>query len=342
MVHSLVNKLLEGNDLTQQETFYLMEQMMSGAVSHPQIAALLTALRMKGETVEELIGLVKGMRAYATPLPNPIANSVDTCGTGGDGGQTFNISTATTFVAAAAGVPVAKHGNRAVSSKSGSADVLEALGISLDLTPQEASLQLHQTGVCFLFATLYHPAMKYVMPTRKALGFRTCFNLLGPLASPASVTRQLIGVFAPKWTEKLAQVLQAIGTKHALVVSGLDGLDEITLTGPTQISELKDGKIRTYTVTPADLGFPVCSIDELAGGTAIENATIIRDIFAGERSAKRAIVEANVAAVLYLADKVPSLQAGVQLASQVIDEGLALKKLEEVVLSSQGVKTDVS
>ncbi len=342
MFQTLVNKLLDRTDLTTQETFYLMEQMMNGASNDPQIAALLTALRIKGETVEELIGLVEGMRVHATPLPNPVEGSVDTCGTGGDGGKTFNISTTTTFIAAAAGVPVAKHGNRAVSGKSGSVDVLEALGITLDLSPEEASQQLHQTGVCFLSAPQYHPAMKHVMPTRKALGFRTCFNLIGPLANPASVSRQLMGVYDPKWTEKLALVLKAIGKKHALVVSGLDGLDEITLTGPTQISELKDGQVRTYTITPAYLGLSTCTIDELVGGTAEENAIIIREIFAGKISAKRSIVEANAAAVLYLAGKVQSLSAGVQLASRIIDDGLALKKLEEVVQSSQGVKSDVS
>jgi anthranilate phosphoribosyltransferase len=342
MFQILVNKLLDRSDLSTQETFYLMEQMMSGVLSVPQIAALLTALRIKGETVEELIGLVEGMRAHATPLPNPLEGSVDTCGTGGDGGKTFNISTTTTFIAAAAGVPVAKHGNRAVSGKSGSVDVLEALGISLDLSPEESSQQLHQTGVCFLSAPQYHPAMKHVMPTRRALGFRTCFNLIGPLANPASVSRQLMGVYDPKWTEKLALVLKAVGKKHALVVAGLDGLDEITLTGPTQISELKDGQVRTYTITPNDLGLAECAIDELVGGTAEENAKIIRDIFAGKNDAKRSIVEANAAAVLYLAGKVHSLSDGVQLAAKIIDDGLALKKLEEVVRSSQGVKSNVS
>jgi anthranilate phosphoribosyltransferase len=342
MFLSLLNQLLEGKDLRQQDTFYLMEQMMNGSLQDAQIASLLTALRMKGETVEELIGLVEGMRAYATPLPNVVVDSVDTCGTGGDGGKTFNISTATTFVAAAAGVSIAKHGNRAVSSKSGSVDVLEELNITLDLTPDEASKQLQDTGVCFLFAPQYHPAMKHVMPTRKALGIRTCFNLLGPLASPAGVKRQLMGVFSPKYTEKMAKVLQALGSKHALIVSGLDGLDEISLTSPTQISELKNGHVETYTISPENFGLSPCKIEDLEGGTPQENAAIIVDILQGKKSAKRSIVEINAAAVLYIAGKTDSLQAGMQLAADVIDSGLALEKLQQVAKSSQEVKTDVS
>jgi anthranilate phosphoribosyltransferase len=342
MFLTLLNQLLEGKNLTQKDTFFLMEQMMSGSLNDAQIASLLTALRIKGETVEELIGLVEGMRAYATPLPHVIVDSVDTCGTGGDGGKTFNISTATTFVAGAAGVSIAKHGNRAVSSKSGSVDVLEELGISLELSPEEASEQLQKTGICFMFAPQYHPAMKHVMPTRKALGIRTCFNLLGPLASPAGVQRQLMGVFSTKYTEKMAQVLQALGTKHALVVAGLDGLDEITLTAPTQISELRNGKVDTYTISPEDLGMVPCSMDELEGGTPKENAAIILDILQGKKSAKRSIVELNAAAVLYVGGKTDNLQAGMKMAADVIDSGLALQKLQEVAQSSQEVKSNVS
>jgi anthranilate phosphoribosyltransferase len=342
MFLSLLNQLLEKRDLTKKDTFYLMEQMMSGSLHDAQIASLITALRMKGETVEELIGLVEGMRAYATPLPNVVVDSVDTCGTGGDGGKTFNISTATTFVAAAAGVSIAKHGNRAVSSKSGSVDVLEELGITLDLTPDEASKQLNETGVCFLFAPQYHPAMKHVMPTRKALGFRTCFNLLGPLTNPAGVKRQLIGVFSPKYTEKMARVLQALGSKHALIVSGLDGLDEISLTAPTQVSELKNGQVNTYTISSEDFGFSSCTIGDLEGGSPKENAAIILDVLKGKKSAKRTIVEVNAAAVLYVAGKTDSLKAGVQLAADVIDSGMALQKLHQVANCSQEVKTNVS
>jgi anthranilate phosphoribosyltransferase len=342
MFSTLLNRLLDGENLTQKDTYFLMEQMMSGTLHDAQIAALLTALRMKGETVEELIGLVEGMRAHATSLPHVHAESVDTCGTGGDGGKTFNISTATTFVAGAAGVPIAKHGNRAVSSKSGSVDVLEELGISLELSPQEASDQLQKTGICFLFAPQYHPAMKHVMQTRKSLGFRTCFNLLGPLASPAGVQRQLMGVFSPKYTEKMAYVLQALGTKHALIVSGLDGLDEISLVGPTQISELKNGSVSTYTITPEDFGLQQCSVQELEGGTPKENAGIIVDILRGKKGPKRSIVEMNAAAVLYVAGKTDSLQAGMEMASDVIDSGKALQKLQQVAQTSQEVKSDVS
>lgn len=342
MFLSLLNQLLDGKNLGKKDTFYLMEQMMSGFLHDAQIASLLTALRIKGETVEELIGLVEGMRAYATPLPNVVVDSVDTCGTGGDGGKTFNISTATTFVAAAAGVSIAKHGNRAVSSKSGSVDVLEELGITLDLTPDEASKQLQDTGVCFLFAPQYHPAMKHVMPTRKALGFRTCFNLLGPLVSPAGVQRQLMGVFSPKYTEKMAKVLQDLGSKHALIVSGLDGLDEISLTAPTQISELKNGQVETYTISPRDFGLSPCTIEDLEGGTPKENAAIIVEILQGNKSPKRSIVEINAAAVLYVAGKTDSLHAGIRLAADAIDSGKALQKLHQVAKSSQEVKTNVS
>lgn len=342
MFLSLLNQLLEQKNLEKKDTFYLMEQMMSGSLHDAQIASLLTALRIKGETVEELIGLVEGMRAYATPLPNVVVDSVDTCGTGGDGGKTFNISTATTFVAAAAGVSIAKHGNRAISSKSGSVDVLEELGIALDLTPTEASKQLQDTRVCFLFAPQYHPAMKHVNPTRKALGFRTCFNLLGPLASPAGVQRQLMGVFSPKYTEKMAKVLQALGSKHALIVSGLDGLDEITLTAPTQISELKNGLVDTYTISPRDFGLSPCTIGDLEGGTPQENAAIIVEILQGNKSPKRSIVEINAAAVLYVAGKTDSLHAGIRLAADAIDSGKALQKLHQVAKSSQEVKTNVS
>lgn len=342
MFLTLLNQLLERKDLTKKDTYYLMEQMMSGSLHEVQIASLLTALRIKGETVEELIGLVEGMRAYATSLSNVVVDSVDTCGTGGDGGKTFNISTATTFVAAAAGVSIAKHGNRAMSSKSGSVDVLEELGIALDLTPDEASKQLKETGVCFLFAPRYHPAMKHVVSTRKTLGFRTCFNLLGPLANPAGVQRQLVGVFSQEYTEKMAKVLQYLGSKHALIVSGLDGLDEISLTAPTQVSELKDGNVKTYMVSPEDFGLSACAMNELEGGSPKENAAIILDILQGKQGAKRSIVEVNTAAVLYVAGKTDSLQAGVQLASDVIESGLALQKLQQVARSSQEVKSNVS
>jgi anthranilate phosphoribosyltransferase len=342
MISSFLHQIVAGKDLSRADAYAAMEQMMSGTCNDIQIASLLTALRMKGETVEELIGLAEGMRAHATTVPNVVADSVDTCGTGGDGGKTFNISTATTFVAAAAGVPIAKHGNRAVSGKSGSSDVLEELGISLALSPGAASKQLQDTGVCFLFAPQYHPAMKHVMPTRKALGFRTCFNLLGPLVNPAGVKRQLIGVFSPAYTEKMARVLQALGTQQALVVAGLDGLDEISLSAPTQVSELRDGNVTTYTIAPSDFGFAACSIAELAGGTPKENAAIILDILRGKSSAKRSIVELNAAAVLYVAGKTSSIQAGVQLADEIIDSGKALEKLQRVATYAQGVDPNVS
>lgn len=325
-------KLMAKEDLNRSESETLMGAMMDGKLPPAQAAAVLTALRIKGETVEELVGLAISMRARAHQLSMVPPQAVDTCGTGGDGGKTFNISTAAAIVAAAAGVSVAKHGNRAVSGKSGSADVLEALGVGIQLSPAEAEQTLAETGICFLFAPLFHKALKQVSPIRKELGFRTCFNLAGPLANPAGVRRQLVGVFDPGLTETLARVLLSLGTERAMVVAGLDGVDEITLMEETQVSEVCDGHVRTYRVTPEELGLKRCSPGALSGGDAVDNARIIRDIFQGKPGPCRDVVLANTGAVLTIAGLAGGLQEGIQLARKTVDEGRALAKLEEMVV----------
>lgn len=264
-----------------------------------------------------------------------LQHAVDTCGTGGDGGKTFNISTASAIVAAAAGVPVAKHGNRAVSGKSGSADVLEALDINIQITPDEAVEMLSKTNICFLFAPLFHHGMKNVMPTRKELGFRTCFHLLGPLSNPAGVRKQLMGVFDFRLTDTIAHTLLSLGTERAMVVAGLDGMDEITLAGETQISEVQNGKVFTYRITPEELGLERADPKELEGGNAMENAEIVRSIFQGVRGPQRDIVLVNAGAVLTIAGTASCLQEGIHLAAETIDQGKAQAKLEEMV---QGTK----
>ncbi|SMO42692.1 anthranilate phosphoribosyltransferase [Melghirimyces algeriensis] len=335
MVQRSLVKLIEQENLTQNEAKMLMGNILEGKLSSAQIAAVLTAFRIKGETVEELSGLAASMQAKALRLPKMLQHAVDTCGTGGDGGKTFNISTASAIVAAAAGVPVAKHGNRAVSGKSGSADVLEALDINIQITPDEAVEMLSKTNICFLFAPLFHHGMKNVMPTRKELGFRTCFHLLGPLSNPAGVRKQLMGVFDFRLTDTIAHTLLSLGTERAMVVAGLDGMDEITLAGETQISEVQNGKVFTYRITPEELGLERADPKELEGGNATENAEIVRSIFQGERGPQRDIVLVNAGAVLTIAGTASCLQEGIHLAAETIDHGKAQAKLEEMV---QGTK----
>lgn len=336
MFQKSVQKVISGNHLSREDAQKLMRLMMAGELSSVQIASLLTALRMKQETAEELIGFAEGMRKYATKVEHSLVEAVDTCGTGGDGAGTFNISTATALVAAAAGVPVAKHGNRAASSKCGSIDVLETLGIKIPVSAEKAQEMLQDIGISFLFAPLFHQAMKHVMPTRKELGFRTSFNLLGPLVNPASVKRQLLGVFDYKLTPVVAEVLLGLQIERALVVSSLDGLDEITVTGPTQISEVKNGEITTYQLIPEEVGLLTYDIDDLRGGDAQINASIIRDIFAGKKGAHREIVLLNTGAVLLVADRVQSIQEGIAVARQVIDSGQAKEKLLEAIRYTGG------
>jgi anthranilate phosphoribosyltransferase len=323
-LHSVVS----GNDLTEDEMISAMTLIMEGNVSDSQLAAFLTALHIKGETVAEIRGAARVMRAKAEKLDIKATPLVDTCGTGGDGADTFNISTASALVTAGAGVHVAKHGNRAVSSRSGSADVLKCLGVNLDANLSTVTRCVDEAGIGFLFAPLMHKAMKHAAGVRKELGFRTLFNVLGPLTNPANAQSQVLGVFAAKWVQPLAEVLRGLGCKQALVVHGSDGLDEITLTGASQISELKNGDISNYNFDPEKLGFKYCRSEDLKGGTPEENAAIIEAILEGERSPKRDIVVLNSAAAIYVAGKSDSLELGVQYAIDSIESGKAREKLE--------------
>jgi anthranilate phosphoribosyltransferase len=338
MIRELLSRVAEGQDLSKDEARMAMEWMMDGKMTPVQTASLLTALRMKGETVDELSGFAAALRERATAVPLDDPEAVDTCGTGGDGGRTFNISTASAIVASAAGVTVAKHGNRAVSGKSGSADVLEALGVEIALPVGTAHQVIRRTGIGFLFAPLFHRAMKQVGPVRAELGFRTCFNLMGPLANPARVTRQLVGVYDPELTGKVARVLRELGSKRAMVVSGLDGLDEITVTGPTRVSELKDGRVITYEVTPEGAGLSRWPLGEIRADGPETSARMIREVLSGKRGAPRDAVLLNAGAVLCVAGKASSLKEGVRIAAETVDSGKARRRLEEWIRASQEVR----
>jgi anthranilate phosphoribosyltransferase len=330
-VQQAIAKVVDGQHLSREEARGVMVEIMEGLATPAQIGGLLTALRMKGETFEEITGFAETMRSKATAVSVQQKQLLDTCGTGGDGADTFNISTASALVAAAGGVRVAKHGNRAMSSKSGSADVLEALGVTIALTAQQAAQCLDRIGICFMFAQSYHQSMKHAAAPRRELGIRTVFNLLGPLTNPAGADRQLLGVFDRNKTELIAQVLQALGLERALVVASLDGLDEISISAPTKITELKNGMIQTYEIQPDDLGLRTHSMKDVAGGDAATNAAIIRNIFAGEKSAYRDIVLANAGACFYVTGHCATLQEGVKYAANVIDNGKAEQKLNELI-----------
>ncbi len=330
MLKEIIEQVVNGSDLTQEQARQALLSVMDGQASEAEVAGFLVALRSKGETIAEISGMAQAMRekSVRVSVDFPVC---DTCGTGGDGSGTFNISTAVAIVLAAAGVRVAKHGNRAISSRAGSADVLQALDIRIDLAPEHAEQALEQQGFAFLFAPDYHPAMKHVMPARRALGIRTVFNILGPLTNPAHAARQVIGVFDPVLTEPLAYVLQQLGTQRALVVHG-SGLDEIAVHGPTQISELNKGIVRTYMIQPEQFGITRShSLDDLKGGDAQKNAQRIRDIFAGEQGAGRDAVLLNAAAGLMVNDLAESLEQGVQLSRKIIDSGTAAAKLEALI-----------
>ncbi|HPF79128.1 MAG TPA: anthranilate phosphoribosyltransferase [Alphaproteobacteria bacterium] len=325
-----LNNISEGAVLTEQEMESVMRQIMKGDAQDEQIAALLTRLAERGEAVSEITGAARVMREMAAGINAP-SDAMDCCGTGGDGSGTYNISTAVALVSAACGVPVAKHGNRAASSKSGAADVLEALGANLNLSKEQLEIALKQFNFCFLMAPHHHQAMKHVMPVRKSLGFRTIFNLLGPLANPAGTKFQLIGVFDKKWVRPMAEVLNNLGTKGAWVVHGQDGLDEITTTTATDIAILKNGEIEEKTITPDDYGLEVAMPDDLKGGDAKENAAALRALLEGKKSPYRDIVLANVSAVLNIHGKVDSLRDGVAIAAANIDNGKAMKALENYI-----------
>lgn len=320
--------------LTQTEAENVMMQIMNGETTASQIAAYLMGLRMKGETKDEIVGSARAMRANAQRVSviTAAADLLDTCGTGGDKSGTFNISTTVAFVAAGAGVKVAKHGNRASSSKCGSADVLAELGVNLDLTPEQVGQCVDTVGIGFLFAAKLHPAMKHAMPTRREMGVRTIFNILGPLTNPAGAKRQLMGVFTPDLTPMLAHVLGELGAHSAMVVCGYGGLDELTTTGPNQISHFSDGSVHTYELYPETLRFRGAHISELLGGDAPTNAAILRGVLDGTiRDARRDVVLLNAAAALLTAGQVGDLANGVMLAVQTIDSGAALGKLDALI-----------
>ena len=342
-LHRIANHRLS---LSRAEAREVMSEVLAGRCTDIQIAALLVSLHMKGETVEEIVGFAEAIRAAATPL-NLKQNStvdvsgtgrdalVDTCGTGGDASATFNISTATAFVVAGAGVRVAKHGNRSVTSKCGSADVMEALGVNINLEPSKVAACLEQVGIAFLFAPAMHSAMRHVQTARRELRLRTVFNLLGPLTNPAHASAQVVGVYSADLVEKLAEALSMLGLRRALVVHGADGLDEITITGATRIAEVRDGQVHSYEVTPDEFGIEPAPIESISGGDAMENAVIIREILDGAKSPRRDVVLLNAAAALVAAGKVDHLRDGVPLARKAIDSGAAKGSLTALISFAQ-------
>jgi anthranilate phosphoribosyltransferase len=331
MIKDAIAKLADRSPITEQEAESVMLEIMDGAATPAQIAAYLMGLRLKGETVEEIAGSVRAMRAKAIRISVGDPLVVDTCGTGGDGAHTFNISTTTAFVVAGAGLTVAKHGNRSVSSKSGSADVLSALGVKIDVSTERVAACINEVGIGFLFAPLYHGAMKHCAGPRQEMGIRTMLNLLGPLTNPAGATIQVLGVYAGRLTSLLGNVLMHLGSQHCFVVHGMDGLDEITLTAKTQISEATGGILSNYLLDPAEFGLALVPAKQLAGGTPQENAAITRDILQGRKGPKRDIVCLNAAPALVAARKATSLQDGFLLAGQAIDSGAAAEKLARLI-----------
>ena len=334
MIREAIGGLVDGRSLSRADASTVMEEIVSGEATPAQIGAFSTALRLKGETVDEIAGLASVMRSRATPVtpPQPV---IDTCGTGGDGIGTFNISTAAAFVAAGAGAMVAKHGNRAMSSRCGSADVLEALGVNIGLDADGVSRCLGEAGVGFMFAPHFHPAMKNASGPRREIGIRTVFNLLGPLANPAGATSQVLGVPSPSLVEKLARVLQLLGCRRALVVHGADGADELSISGPTQVAEIDGDWLRFYEVCPEDLGLARGELGEIMGGTAAQNAGMLRAVLSGGNGAPRRVVLLNASAALVVAGIAGSLAEGVAVAAESIDSGRALARLDRLVERSQ-------
>jgi len=335
MIKEAISILVSGKSLTMDEAAQVMEEIMEGEVTPAQFGAFVTALRLKGETVEEIAGFARVMRAKAIPVKTtgPV---IDVVGTGGDTFNTFNITTTTAFVVAGAGLKVAKHGNRAMSSQCGSADVLEALGVKIDVTAEQVQECLEKVGIGFMFAQAFHPSMKYAAAPRREIGIRTIFNILGPLTNPAGATTYLLGVADILLVEKLALALKNLGCHHALVVHGEDGLDEITVTGRTQVCELKEGRIENYIISPEDLGLSRASLDSLKGGTVDENATLLRNILSGNTTGpQQDAVLINAAAAIVAGDKAQSLKQGLDIAQESLDSGRALAKLEQLIKLSQ-------
>ncbi|MCF7855508.1 MAG: anthranilate phosphoribosyltransferase [Candidatus Pacebacteria bacterium] len=334
MIKDTISKVVEGRDLTSDEIAATMDEIMEGNATAAQIAGLITALRMKGETVEEVAGAASSMRRHATYIDAGARSVVDTCGTGGDGAHTFNISTTAAFVTAGAGVCVAKHGNRAVSSTCGSADVLAELGVRVDAEPYVMEQCLQEHGIGFLFAPTMHPAMKYAIGPRRELGIRTIFNMLGPLTNPAGATGQVLGIFKPELTEMFAYALCELGCRRAYVVHGSDGLDEITCTGPTRVSELRDGKVRTFELSAELLLGDACSEDELRGGDPPENARILREVLEGKPGGPLQVTLLNAAAAIVAGEMADRIEDGLVLARESIESGAALAKLQVLIDAS--------
>ncbi|MHC4504837.1 MAG: anthranilate phosphoribosyltransferase [Planctomycetota bacterium] len=328
MTRPALEKLIARESLTRGEAADLMRAIMAGELTDAQLAGLLVALRAKGETVEEITGFVTAMRERSVKIPLRANGAVDTCGTGGDARGTFNISTATALVAAGMGITVAKHGNRAISSKCGSADVLEALGVNIDLLPDKSAELIERVGIGFLFAPHHHPAMKHAATARRDLGLRTVFNLLGPMTNPAGVRRQLVGVFAPEHTETVARVLHELGSERVYAVHGLDGSDEVSVTAPTRVSALEDGSVRTFEFDPTTVGIPRAREEDLIGGTAAENARLIEDVLSGAKGPRRDAVVINTSFTSLAAGRAADVEEGVALARESIDSGRARATLE--------------
>lgn len=336
MIDQAITKISQKESLTLTEAQQAMDDIMAGRATQSQIAAFLIGLRVKGETEEEIAGCAQSMRAHATPIQTRRTNVIDTCGTGGDNVGTFNISTAAAIVASSAGANVAKHGNRAVSSRCGSADVLKALGVNIEIDPAQAGRVLDEVGITFLFAPLLHEAMKYAAPVRKELGVRTIFNILGPLTNPARARRQVVGVFDPNLTETLARVMKVLGGEHVLVVHGEGGLDELSTVGKTRVSEVRNGEVLSYSVGVEELGIRRASVQELKGGDAQVNADVIRGILSGHYDgAPKDVVVLNAGAALYTSGLASSIRDGVTMAKEAIDSRAASRKLKAWIEASR-------
>ena len=330
MIRQAIFKVSKKEDLTYDEAYRTMDEIMSGAASEVQMSSYLTAMAMKGETIDEITASAEAMRNHCIRLLNDV-DALEIVGTGGDGSNTFNISTTSSIVISAAGVPVAKHGNRSASSKCGAADVLEELGVNIQIEPDKSLQCLKENNICFLFAQNYHIAMKYVASVRRELGIRTIFNILGPLTNPAGATMQVLGVYDKELVEPLAKVLNNLGVKSALSVYGIDGMDEISVSDKTCVCEIKDGETKSYEIDPSEFGFEKCSIEDLVGGDPKENARITLDILKGQKGPKRNAVVLNSAAGLYAAGAAESIGDGVKIAEDMIDSGKALQQLENFI-----------
>jgi anthranilate phosphoribosyltransferase len=341
MIREAIAKVVDGQNLSRAEAMAVMEEIMTGQATPAQWGALMTGLRLKGETVDEIAGFAAVMRRFATPVATSRA-VVDTCGTGGDGRGTFNVSTTAAFVAAGAGATIAKHGNRSMTSRCGSADVLEALGVNIALTPEQVQACMEEAGIGFMFAQLFHPAMKFAAGPRREIGIRTVFNVLGPLTNPAGARAQVLGVPSAALVSRLAEALALLGTHHALVVHGEDGLDEISLATGTQVHEARDGDVRSYRIEPANFGLEAAPTDAIRGGTVDRNVAIARAILDGQAGPTRDVVLLNAGAALYVAGISPSIPAGIRRAAEELDSGRVREKVEQVATASQRIKTELA